>query len=201
VRPDPRHVQAVEETAALLEGLGHEVREVEPRYPDPTAAFVPQYFAGVRAGVAGFEDPSAAERRSRQLVRLGAWARPGLVARAVRRGERLADLVDERVFSRVDVLLTPATAHRPPALPVLGDCSAPMASLRSLPMIAYAALWNVTGHPAASVPSGFADDGLPLAVQLVGRRGEETTLLALSAQVESVRPWGDRRPDPVVLAP
>jgi amidase len=195
VRPDPLHVQAVEETATLLEGLGHDVREVDPRYPDPTAAFVPQYFAGVRGGVARLEDPAAAEPRTRQLVRLGAWARPGLVERAVRRGERLGDAVDERVFGQVDVLLTPATASRPPVAPVLGRSSAPMASLRAMPMIAYAALWNVTGHPAASVPSGFADDGMPLAVQLVGRRGDETTLLALSAQMESVRPWADRRPD------
>ena len=38
-------------------------------------------------------------------------------------------------------------------------------------MIAYTALWNVTGNPAASVPAGIAEDGLPLACQLVGRRG------------------------------
>jgi amidase len=123
------------------------------------------------------------------------------VARAVRRGERLADVVDERVFSGLDVLLTPATAHRPSAVPVLGGSSAPVASVRALPSIAYAALWNVTGHPAAAVPAGFADDGMPLAVQLVGRRGDETTLLALSAQVESVRPWADRRPDLAVSRP
>ncbi len=195
IRPDPRHVRAVEETATLLEGLGHEVREVDPRYPDPTAAFVPQYLGGVRAGVAGLEDPAAAEPRTRQLVRLGAWARPGLVARAVRRGERLGDVVDERVFAGLDVLLTPATAHRPSTVSALGGSAAPVAALRALPSIAYAALWNVTGHPAAAVPSGFADDGMPLAVQLVARQGEETTLLALSAQVESVRPWADRRPE------
>ena len=56
-------------------------------------------------------------------------------------------------------------------------------------MIAYTALWNVTGNPAASVPAGVAADGLPLAVQLVGRRNDETTLLSLSAQLESARPW------------
>ena len=71
----------------------------------------------------------------------------------------------------------------------------PIALLRALPMIAYTALWNVTGHPAAAVPSGFADDGLPTSVQLVGPRGDEATLFALSAQVESVRPWADRRPE------
>jgi amidase len=44
------------------------------------------------------------------------------------------------------------------------------------------------------VAVGMGGDGMPLAVQLVGRRGDETTVLALSAQVESVRPWADRRP-------
>jgi amidase len=68
------------------------------------------------------------------------------------------------------------------------------AALRAQAPIAYTAIWNITGHPAASVPSGFADDGLPVAVQLVGRRNDETTLLALSAQLESVRPWADRTP-------
>jgi amidase len=56
-------------------------------------------------------------------------------------------------------------------------------------MIAWTALWNVTGNPAASVPVGLAPDGLPLAVQLVGRMGDEPTLLALAAQLEQVRPW------------
>jgi amidase len=44
------------------------------------------------------------------------------------------------------------------------------------------------------VPAGFTDDGLPLAVQLVGRPRDEATLLALAAQIEAARPWADRRP-------
>jgi amidase len=52
----------------------------------------------------------------------------------------------------------------------------------------------VTGQPAASVPAGFTDNGLPLAVQLIGRPHDETTLLSLSAQLEAERPWADRRP-------
>jgi amidase len=61
-------------------------------------------------------------------------------------------------------------------------------------MIAYTALWNVAGNPAASVPAGFAKDDLPLAVQLVGRPHDETTLLTLSAQLEQARPWAQARP-------
>ncbi len=127
---------------------------------------------------------------------MGAWARPAVVRRAIARGERLADRVDERVFSRCDVLLTPTLAERPPQAPVLGRKPAPVALVRSMPMIAYTALWNVTGHPAAALPTGIADDGLPVSVQLVGRRFDEVTLFALSAQIESVRPWADRWPSP-----
>ena len=89
----------------------------------------------------------------------------------------------------VDVLLTPAIAHRPPPVGALDGRGTVAASRAALPMIAYAALWNLAGNPAASLPCGLADDGLPLAVQLVGRTDDETTLLSLSAQLEAARPW------------
>ena len=194
IRPAPEHVRAVEETAALLEGLGHEVFEIDPRYPDATAAFVPQFVGGVRAEAELVEDRSRLERRTKQTLAVGLPIRPRMVAGAVRRGEKLAHRVDEQIFARCDVLLTPTIAPRPARIGVLAGASMPKAALKAQPMIAYTALWNVTGHPAASVPAGFADDGLPTAVQLVARRGEETTLFGLSAQVESVRPWADRWP-------
>jgi amidase len=194
IRPAPEHVRAVEETAALLEGLGHEVFEIDPRYPDATAAFVPQYVAGVRAETELVEDKTRLERRTKQVLAIGAGLRPGAARWAVRQGEKLAGRVDERIFARCDVLLTPTIAHRPPQVGVLDGASAPKAFLKAMPMVAYTALWNVTGHPAASVPAGFADDAMPTAVQLVARRGEEATLFGLSAQIESVRPWADRRP-------
>ncbi len=194
IRPAVEHVRAVEETATLLEGLGHEVFEIDPRYPDATTAFVPQFVGGVRAEAELVEDRGRLERRTKQLLAIGAPIRPRLVAAAVRRGEKLAERVDDTIFGRCDVLLTPTLAGRPPRIGVLDGASVVKAALKAQPMIAYTALWNVTGHPAASLPAGFADDGLPTAVQLVGRRGDEATLFGLSAQVESVRPWADRRP-------
>ena len=55
--------------------------------------------------------------------------------------------------------------------------------------VPFTILWNVTGQPAASVPAGFSSDGLPLAVQIVGRSHDEGTLLALAAQIEAERLW------------
>jgi Asp-tRNA(Asn)/Glu-tRNA(Gln) amidotransferase A subunit family amidase len=48
---------------------------------------------------------------------------------------------------------------------------------------------NFTGHPAASVPAGFTEDGLPIGMQIVGRRFADGAVLAASAAFERVRPW------------
>jgi amidase len=193
VKPDPEHVRAVEEMAALLESLGHQVEGIDPHYPDPTAAFVPQFFAGLRSEVALVEDASKLEARTRQTARAGGWVRPGVRDWAIRQGEKVS-VKANRVFDRCDVLLTPTIAHRPPEVGVLAGKGFVGATLASMPMIAYCALWNVAGNPAAAVPAGFGSDGLPLSVQLVGRTNDEATLFSLSAQIERAKPWADARP-------
>jgi amidase len=107
---------------------------------------------------------------------------------AMRQGEKVSAKAN-RVFEDVDVLVTPTIVHRPRRTGVLDKGGWVRAMQASRAMVRYTALWNVTGNPAASVPAGVADDGLPLAVQLVGRRADETTLLSLSAQLEAARPW------------
>ena len=188
VRPDPVHVAALRETAQLLGELGHDVRKVDPRYPDPTAAFVPQFFAGIRTEAQAAEHYARLERRTRETYRLGSWVTPRVVEAAIRAGERVSRRAN-RVFDDVDVLMTPATAHRPPRVGVLDGRGTVASALLSMPAIAYAALWNVAGNPAASVPCGVAADGLPTAVQLVGRPDDETTLVSLAAQLERARPF------------
>jgi len=188
VRPDPVHVAAVEETARLLTDLGHDVREVDPRYPDPTAAFVPQFFAGIRSEADLVEHPDRLERRTRETCQLGSWVTPRVVDWALAQSEQVSRKAN-RVFDEVDVLLTPAIAHRPARVGRLDGVGTVRAALRAMPSIAYAALWNVAGNPAASLPCGTAADGLPVAVQLVGRTDDEATLFSLSAQLEQARPW------------
>jgi amidase len=54
--------------------------------------------------------------------------------------------------------------------------------------------FNVAGLPAASLPLGWSDDGLPIGLQFAARMGEEALLLSLSAQIERAKPWRDRWP-------
>ncbi len=58
----------------------------------------------------------------------------------------------------------------------------------------FSPLCNMTGQPAASVPCGFASDGLPVGLQIISRLGDETRVLQASAAFESAHPWADDIP-------
>ena len=85
-------------------------------------------------------------------------------------------------FADHDLLLTPVLATRPLPIGELHGCGDdPMADLRRSGEFApFTALFNVTGQPAISAPVGFGEDGLPSAVQLVGRPLGEDTLLQVA---------------------
>jgi Asp-tRNA(Asn)/Glu-tRNA(Gln) amidotransferase A subunit family amidase len=55
--------------------------------------------------------------------------------------------------------------------------------------------FNMTGHPACSIPCGFTRSGLPVGLQIIGRRHQDSAVLRASAALESVRPWAARRPN------
>jgi aspartyl-tRNA(Asn)/glutamyl-tRNA(Gln) amidotransferase subunit A len=103
------------------------------------------------------------------------------------------------LLERYDVLVTPTLTRT--ALPVTFDPShdeveveGERCGITRQGWSAYVYPFNLTGHPALSVPSGFASDGLPTAVQIVGRWGADVDVLRLGALLEAARPWAHRRP-------
>ena len=54
--------------------------------------------------------------------------------------------------------------------------------------------FNISGNPAVTLPAGLHSDGLPVAIQLVGRRGEDAKLLRVAALFEQALPWDAMRP-------
>ena len=54
--------------------------------------------------------------------------------------------------------------------------------------------FNLTGHPALSIPSGFGHDGLPTGFQIIGPRHSDSDVLRLGALLEEACPWADKRP-------
>jgi len=55
-------------------------------------------------------------------------------------------------------------------------------------------LFNMTGQPAATVPCGFTKAGLPIGLQIIGRRYADVTVLRASAAFEAAHPWAQHRP-------
>lgn len=186
VRVHREVVAATERTAAALAAQGHEVVRVDGRWPDVQASFVPQFFAAIRESTGLVEHPDRLEHRTRATARLGAWARGPVLTAAVRQGERARASFVSR-FAGYDAVLTPTLACLPPALGRLDGAGSVHALVRSLPMIAFTTVANVTGLPAVSVPAGRSRDGLPIGVQLSGLSDDEGPLLALAAQLTAAR--------------
>src|SRR5580692_7631681 len=179
---------AVRQCADLLTGLGHTVATDDPRYPLwATPAMVAAWFACPAGDAPG----PGVEPRTRRHVRAG---RTVLRVRPPRSGdgERLRAVFGP-FFERHDVLLTPVLARPWPAARRWGERSWLHSVVSSLTFAPMTGLWNMTGYPAASVPTPAAGER-PGAVQLVAGPGGESVLLALAAQIESARGWRRHAP-------
>jgi amidase len=201
---DPIAERAVRDAVALLEELGHEVEEIAaPPWTIPgvlelfSAAFGPAVastivFASTIAG----REPVAAdmERLSWYL-----WERASQLGAAHYLAAQAQLQALARTFvtamSAYDVVLTPSLALRPPPIGELfGDNDDPAETFRrSGEFTPFAAMANVTGQPAISLPFAHGEDGLPVGIHFFGRPAGEATLLSLGAQLEAARPWASRR--------
>ncbi len=178
----PQVRSALDATAAALDVAGHDVREVSIPYGLDARMSTIRYVAGIREMAAGADEPALIEKRTRQIARLGAPVGAGLVARARAAGERWGGSVHDDLG--VDILLTPVMSG--PALPV-GHFDGRGGVRTVLGMNAfypYTVQWNHAGTPAVSLPTGRMPDGLPLAVQLIARRGDDATLMSLAGSLE-----------------
>jgi amidase len=185
--------RAVFDAAELLGSLGHEVAPRDPDWGRIGDAITVRFLRGVADAVGEAPHPERLERRTRGFGRLGHLL-PEPVYRTVieRRPAEIARV--NAIFEHCDVLVMPVMGGT--ALPVRrwegrGALATVLGMGRFYP---YCVPWNHLGNPAMSVPFGFAADGMPLAIQVIGRRGDEATLLSLAAQIEAERPWADQRP-------
>jgi amidase/aspartyl-tRNA(Asn)/glutamyl-tRNA(Gln) amidotransferase subunit A len=101
----------------------------------------------------------------------------------------------EAVFDTHDLLITPTLACLPADNAADGNTKGPTSinGEEVDPLIGWCLtyLLNFTGHPAASVPAGLSRDGLPVGMQIIGRRHGDGDVLAASAAFEQRRPWRD----------
>ncbi|OGL19086.1 MAG: hypothetical protein A3F92_02045 [Candidatus Rokubacteria bacterium RIFCSPLOWO2_12_FULL_71_22] len=194
-RVDPR-VRAVCESAAVeFETLGCHVEVVSPGWENPEEIFgtliAAQFHAAWSERLA--EDEALMDPTLVKFIRRGAAVTAPDYVRALERVDGYWSEV--RAFlERFDLLLMPTVAVPPFAAGAPAPREIGGERVSVLGWMPFTYPFNLTGQPAASVPAGFTDDGLPVGLQIVGRRHADGTVLAASAAFEAVRPWGDRRP-------
>ena len=179
--------RAVDDAAGVLEAAGHEVSEVHPPYGALDAlALAARWGMGIAEDAEGL-DHARLQSRIRGHIRMGrALQRAGFA------DARWQDSWIQRLDSflnNYDVLVTPTLAQQPPRAAAWHWRGWAANVWRDANYAPFPARFNLAGVPAASVPMGLDDDGLPVAVQLVTRRGGEATLLGLAEQIEAARPW------------
>ncbi len=205
---DPLCAGAVADAAELLRSLGHEVEEVEPPWQIEGLS---QLFGAVfsihialqivYSGMVAGREPAAEDMEPMS------WAIHSMTQQ-INSVQGLGLEIQLQALTRqlvaflapYDALLTPALAERPLPIGTLDTAAPdPMATFtRSGLFTPFTPVFNASGQPGISLPLFHGEDGLPLAVQLVGRPAQESVLLALAAQLEAACPWAERRPGLVV---
>tara|TARA_B100000686_G_C16746951_1_gene950042 strand:- start:462 stop:1907 length:1446 start_codon:yes stop_codon:yes gene_type:complete len=201
----PECQRVTQETADLLEKLGHQVEVAHPEALDDPG--IGSRFSAIWLAGANLTLQNLARLLGRQVtvddVEIGTWlmAQHGSTTTGLEILQAQAAMgVMRRATAQWwedgwDLLLTPTTLQPPPKIGELTSTDDdPMRnSTRSIPYAAYTSPFNATGQPAISLPTGMTDDGLPVGVQLVAAYGREDVLLQIGAQIESEIQWNLNR--------
>ena len=191
---DPEVSAATAKAARAFRELGCKVESTEPTWPSPYDCWRTIFLGGIGARLAPYLD-----RRDQidpglySIVEEATKIPPTKYVQAW--FDRLAWWQYPRAFfEKYDLLLTPTLAC--PPFKVGLDNPTEIAGRPAVPYawIPFTYPFNLTGQPAASVPAGFTSDGLPVGLQIVGRRFADATVMRAAAAFEELRPWAQHRP-------
>jgi aspartyl-tRNA(Asn)/glutamyl-tRNA(Gln) amidotransferase subunit A len=177
--------------AALVEAAGLELVDRPVTLTDPVRTWMS---AGAVDMWLSLEEGMWPDRGGELMgfVRRGYEATEEYTVRKFARSYRWRHRLEGEVaalFADVDVLLTPATAV--PAFPADGPMPLEIDGREVVPGMAvpFTMLANLCWNPAVSVPAGVTSEGLPIGLQVIGRRHRDDVVLRLARIFEQARPW------------
>ena len=180
--------QAVQETAQNLAAMGHIIEEVCPHLEELIAPFVRVWQAGVPASGIPLEAFSPIHR---WLAEQSGTAGEYLLA--VSKMQMIARQI-VAFFDNFDALVLPVYMHPPMKVGEWADLSFEETIDKIINWVAPCPMANASGLPAIALPVGFDSEGLPIAVQLIGKPADEITIIALAAKLEAINPCFHKHP-------
>ncbi|MEU1549143.1 amidase family protein [Nocardia sp. NPDC005745] len=187
-RVDPHWTAAARRAASLAAAAGHLVEPTALPYGNALFAASLRWLALGARDAPALPEPDQLSRRARHRLALGRTVHRLRLARPAQ-----IDRVEARLlefFEHYDVVITPTLAAPPPPVRAWHFRNRPATLLAGARFAPFTPLWNLVGWPAASVPMGeHPRSATPVAAQLAGPPGSESTLLRLAAQLEAHYPW------------
>lgn len=202
IHPEVR--AALERTAALLKGLGHEVVEkgMGLDYRALYTARAPLSGANFAAGMARLIDQIGREPEEDELEPLTWASLKG--GRKVSGADALRSMQELRMLNRTtlsffedwDVYLCPVTGTPTPKIGYIDPVAVEPREVnrRQAEVFPFTPPFNFSGQPSLSLPLEQDSAGLPIGMMFTARYADEATLFRLAAQLEKEAPWAGRRP-------
>ena len=193
VRVDPEVKSAVEAAVRVFAEMGHDVEEAAPDTGEAFYLWDVLIVSRFNVYLDFVLDKHADEIMDyTKLAMESARRLSGVeVAQAWAQLERIRGTMLD-FFAKYDLLLTPTTAVTAP--PVGKRARGRGLGFIDWDFAPFTCVFNLSGNPAASVPCGFSSGKLPIGLQIVGRLGDEVSVLRASAAFEEARPWADKYP-------
>ena len=202
---DPLQARLIEEASQLLKSLGCTLVAADPpmleggdELEPGVWAYSGDHYGAAEAMIPGFWEKHADDLTdyARPIYDAGRRALAWRYRQILRRNRAYVEQL-RQWFVDYDFLLAPVAS---PA-PTLEEAEDMNRSRTRGGRLGYCAPFNISYNPAAAVPFGFSDEGLPVSIQIVGRHGDDAGVLRLSALIEAARPWAHRWPGLVQKTP
>ena len=181
--------------AKTFEKLGSIVEEVDLCFDDPFTHFFNIFSSDVYAAFGNLirENSSNLSKVTLTTFEHAQKVTGADYSRALLEIHLMKSKMDE-LMKHYDILLTPTLAvtafdvgHRPQI--IAGNKVNPFWGF-----LPFTFPINMTGQPAASIPCGFSNEGLPVGLHIIGRFGDEMNVIRASAAFEQAMPWIDKKP-------
>jgi amidase len=188
---DAETLGGLESACALFREMGHSVEEIALDPGERLGKFA-RVIVGAAVSALNIPNPDLLDPIVRGSYEWGAKISAADYIHAIN-GMHNASREVVHALMPYDALLAPTITRPAVKLGSLPSSTA-NASREFYAWIAFTFPFNSTGQPAISMPNGFSKAGLPLAIQIVGRPGDEAGIIALAAEFERARPWKDKHP-------
>ncbi|MBS7813044.1 amidase family protein [Roseococcus pinisoli] len=194
-RVDPEVAEVVAKAVTAFEAMGAHVEEVTPDWgplgPELARFFWPATFSGRIDALPEFES-----RMDPGFVAMIKYASGFTASQFMQMRLRRFDYIQKihEFMEGYDFLLSPAVSVAAFPADRLQPEHWPQHEWDWLMWAEFSYPFNWSGSPAASIPCGFTPAGLPVGLQIVGRRFDDLGVLQASAAFEQARPWAQKRP-------